>query len=141
MAINKKFEPIVTFAPIWKAYYKNALRKMLNDGVQYLEFRGHLPKVYFPKLFNEWKNCKKNPILFIRLYDLDGREYCKEDAVAMYIEAMVELRNENPLSIGSKFIYSGGKFISKTISFEIIRRLHAKFPDFFGWIRFIRPRR
>lgn len=45
MDIKMKFEPIVTFAPIWKVYYKNALREMLNDGVQYLEFRGDLPKV------------------------------------------------------------------------------------------------
>lgn len=43
--INTKFYPIVTFAPIWKIYYKNALKEMLNDGVQYLELRGGLPKV------------------------------------------------------------------------------------------------
>lgn len=37
--------PIVTYAPVWKAYYKQALREMYEDGVQYLEFRGLLPDV------------------------------------------------------------------------------------------------
>lgn len=72
-------------------------------------------------------------ILFIKLYDLDGREYYEDDAIAIYIEAMKELSNENPLFIGSKFIYSGGKFGSnKTTAryFETIRHLHAKFPEF-----------
>lgn len=37
--------PIVTYAPAWKAYYKHAMKEMLADGVQYLEFRGVLPPV------------------------------------------------------------------------------------------------
>lgn len=37
--------PIVTYAPVWKDYYKNALAEMYADGVQYLEFRGLLPEV------------------------------------------------------------------------------------------------
>lgn len=38
--------PIITYAPAWKAYYKNALKEMQEDGVQYLELRSTLPKVY-----------------------------------------------------------------------------------------------
>lgn len=37
--------PIVTYAPVWKDYYKNALKEMYADNVQYLEFRGLLPQV------------------------------------------------------------------------------------------------
>lgn len=37
--------PIVTYVPAWKAYYKQAMKEMLADGVQYLEFRGLLPPV------------------------------------------------------------------------------------------------
>lgn len=37
--------PMVTYAPAWKAYYKHAMKEMLADGVQYLEFRGILPPV------------------------------------------------------------------------------------------------
>lgn len=37
--------PLVTYAPIWKSYYKQALKEMYEDNVQYLEFRGLLPEV------------------------------------------------------------------------------------------------
>lgn len=46
MGLFIKLQPIVTFAPAWKAYYKHALKEMQDDAVQYLEFRGILPKVY-----------------------------------------------------------------------------------------------
>lgn len=36
---------IITYAPVWKDYYKQALSEMYNDNVQYLEFRGLLPAV------------------------------------------------------------------------------------------------
>lgn len=51
MDIVNKFRPIVTYAPIWKAYHKIGFQEMLNDGVQYFECRGFLPKVNFTKLF------------------------------------------------------------------------------------------
>lgn len=38
---------LVTYAPAFKAYYKNAMQEMMDDGVQYLEFRGQLSKVIF----------------------------------------------------------------------------------------------
>lgn len=49
MDIVNKFRPIVTYAPIWKVYHKNGFQEMLNDGVQYFECRGFLPKVNFLK--------------------------------------------------------------------------------------------
>lgn len=45
MAIFLRISPIVTYAPLWKAYYKHALKELQQDGVQYLELRGTLPKV------------------------------------------------------------------------------------------------
>lgn len=42
--------PIITYAPAWKAYYKHALKEVQEDGVQYLEFRGTLPKVLFDSI-------------------------------------------------------------------------------------------
>lgn len=45
MNIFSRFQPIVTYAPLWKAYYKHALKELQQDGVQYLELRGTLPKV------------------------------------------------------------------------------------------------
>lgn len=44
--INDKFYPIVTYEPIWKVYFKKALKDMLDDGVQYLEIRGDSPQVF-----------------------------------------------------------------------------------------------
>lgn len=50
MGIFMKVTPIVTYAPAWKAYYKHAMKEMQEDGVQYLEFRGILPKVFICSL-------------------------------------------------------------------------------------------
>lgn len=36
---------LLTYQPIWKAYYKQALKEMYDDGVQYLEVRSALPLV------------------------------------------------------------------------------------------------
>lgn len=45
LGIFQRVTPILTYATIWKEYYKQALKEMLNDGVQYLEFRSTLPPV------------------------------------------------------------------------------------------------
>ncbi|XP_031617621.1 adenosine deaminase 2-like [Contarinia nasturtii] len=111
MGIFIKFEPLVTYAPVWKAYYKHALKEMQADGVQYLEFRGLLPKVY----------------------DLDGKIYNEEDIMEVYVEALDEFKRDNPSFIGSKFIYAPRKQMpNETVAtyFDIVRRLHAKFPQF-----------
>lgn len=47
MRLFIKSQPIISFVPAWKAYYKNALKEMQEDGVQYLEFRGTLPQVLY----------------------------------------------------------------------------------------------
>lgn len=46
MGLFKIVGSIVTFAPVWKDYYKRALDEMQRDGVDYLEFRGVLPQVF-----------------------------------------------------------------------------------------------
>lgn len=38
--------PVLQYAPVWKAYYKHALKEIQDDGVQYLEFRSVLPEVF-----------------------------------------------------------------------------------------------
>lgn len=45
MGLFIRFEPLVTYAPVFKDYYKQALKEMLQDGVQYLELRVLLPPV------------------------------------------------------------------------------------------------
>lgn len=45
MGLFIRFEPLVTYAPVFKDYFKQALKEMLQDGVQYLELRVLLPPV------------------------------------------------------------------------------------------------
>ncbi|XP_055314975.1 adenosine deaminase 2-like [Sitodiplosis mosellana] len=111
MGLFMKVESILTYAPVWKEYYKHALKEMQEDGVSYLEFRGTLPK----------------------LYDLDGNDYNDEDIMEIYIEALDEFKHENPSFIGSKFIYAPLKQVSNETAatyFDVVRRLHVKFPQF-----------
>ena len=54
MKIFMAVEPLVTYAPVWRAYFKHALKEFYADGVQYLEFRGLLPPVsfFFSRILN-----------------------------------------------------------------------------------------
>lgn len=47
------FDGIVTYAPVWRDYYYQALKECQEDGVDYLEIRGVLPTVCIHKLFIE----------------------------------------------------------------------------------------
>lgn len=43
--IFTRIRSFLSYAPARKAYFKNELKEMLNDGIQYLELRGGLSKV------------------------------------------------------------------------------------------------
>lgn len=45
MHIFMAVDPLITYVPVWQDYYRNALKELYADGVQYLEFRGTLPMV------------------------------------------------------------------------------------------------
>lgn len=45
MGIFARITPMLCFAPVWKSYYKQALKEAYADNVQYLEFRSTLPPV------------------------------------------------------------------------------------------------
>lgn len=45
MRIFGRITSMLGYAPAWKAYYKNALKEVYADNVQYLEFRSTLPPV------------------------------------------------------------------------------------------------
>lgn len=45
MDIFGRITPLLGYVPVWQAYYKNGLKEMFADNVQYLEFRGTLPPV------------------------------------------------------------------------------------------------
>lgn len=103
--------PLVTFAPVWRDYYRQTLRESFEDNVQYLEFRGLLPD----------------------LYDLDGKAYSQSDNVQMYVDVLKEFKEENPEFIGSKFIYAPLKAVPDTVFEEYMLtmvKLHETYPDF-----------
>lgn len=137
--IFKYIGPIVTYAPAWKEYYKHAMKEMLNDGVQYLEFRGILPPVCISFFF--FYNNILCSLLYLKcetpsqmqLYDMDGNNYDEEAAMRIYVEALDEFKRGNPTFIGSKFIYAPMKAAkTETINgyFKIVRHLYEKFPEF-----------
>lgn len=51
MVIFAKVSPLLLYVPVRKAYYKQALKEMHDDGVQYLEFRGSLTKVFDSRFY------------------------------------------------------------------------------------------
>lgn len=64
---------------------------------------------------------------------MDGKKYTEDDTLSVYREALEEFKSENPSFIGSKCIYAPAKLTSNDTTatyFEIIRRLHTKFPQF-----------
>lgn len=104
-------EPLVTYVPVWRDYYRQSLKEALEDNVQYVEFRGLLPPVY----------------------DLDGNQYQKTDIVQMYVDVLAEFKLENPSFIGSKFVYAPLKAVPNSTFEEyvtIIKQLQHRFPDF-----------
>lgn len=48
MKIFGVLQPIITYDEVWNEYFLEALAEFLDDGVQYLEFRGVLPTVSQP---------------------------------------------------------------------------------------------
>lgn len=110
MGLFIRFEPLVTYAPVFKDYYKQALKEMLQDGVQYLELRVLLPPVY----------------------DLDGRVYSFVERFQLYVDGLNEFKAEHPDFIGSKFIFAPLKAVPETTILEyidIVTDLQRKFPE------------
>ncbi|KAG4076714.1 hypothetical protein HA402_002001 [Bradysia odoriphaga] len=111
MGLFIRFEPLVTYAPVFKDYYKQALKEMLQDGVQYLELRVLLPPVY----------------------DLDGKIYSFVERVQLYVDGLNEFKAENPDFIGSKFIFAPLKAVPEQTILEyidIMTDLQRKFPEY-----------
>ncbi|CAD7004412.1 unnamed protein product [Ceratitis capitata] len=84
MQIFGLLDGLLTYAPVWADYYYNALKEFRADGVQYLEFRSTLPK----------------------LYDLEDGNYTEMDTVRIYKETLDKFMADYPDFIGSKMIYA-----------------------------------
>lgn len=111
MGIFILLEPIATYAPVWRDYYKQALVEAAADNVQYLEFRGLLPQ----------------------LYDLDRSDYTQDENVQIYLEVLEEFKRDNPEFIGSKFVYAPLRMVDDEKMDEYIENMkhfHLTYPDF-----------
>lgn len=75
--------PMITYKPIFKKYFRQALLELYEDNVKYLEFR-----------------CNLSPV-----YDLDGKQYKLEEIVQLYKETLKEFMVDYPDFIGARLIY------------------------------------
>ncbi|XP_004526784.1 adenosine deaminase 2 [Ceratitis capitata] len=111
MQIFGLLDGLLTYAPVWADYYYNALKEFRADGVQYLEFRSTLPK----------------------LYDLEDGNYTEMDTVRIYKDTLDKFMADYPDFIGSKMIYAplrnaSPETVEKYISTCI--EIKAIYPDF-----------
>uniref|UniRef100_A0A4W3IDH0 Adenosine deaminase 2b n=1 Tax=Callorhinchus milii TaxID=7868 RepID=A0A4W3IDH0_CALMI len=86
--IWKKFEEIfmvaaslISYAPVFKAYFYQALQEFYDDNVQYIELRS----------------------LLIPVYELDGTLHDKEWSIVSYREVARRFRRDNPDFMGAKY--------------------------------------
>lgn len=101
---------ILTYVPVHKKYYIQAMKEMLADSVQYMEFRGSL-----------------------QLYDLNGNIIDESEIVSMYYEIQNQFIRENPSFIGTKLIFAARKTDKADRierAFGVVQRLHKQFPTF-----------
>lgn len=102
---------IVCYDQVWKAYYYQALQEFLDDGVQYLEFRGLLPAVYA----------------------INGTVYTPVQVVELYLEVLEKFKKEHPTFINSKFIFAPSRSASEeqfNRDLKILSELRLKYGNF-----------
>lgn len=103
--------PMITYKPIFKKYFRQALLELYEDNVKYIEFRSDLKQVY----------------------DLDGKIYKVDEIVQLYKETLQEFMMEYPDFIGARLIYGPHRSVNNaTVKtyIENILRLMKTHPDF-----------
>lgn len=84
MSIFSLINGILQYYPIWGEYYYNALKEFNEDGVQYVEVRS----------------------LLRRLYCLDGKKLPVKETVQVYNDELKRFKDDHPDFIDSKVIYA-----------------------------------
>ncbi|CAH1786916.1 unnamed protein product [Owenia fusiformis] len=119
-AVWKKFldtlgvaDGLIFYAPIYKAYYYQALQEFYDDNVQYIEVRTLLSNVY----------------------ELNGTIHDKEWVLKAYIDTLHQFMKDHPDFSGSKTIYSNTRFIEPSAVQDDINlsiKFRNKYPDHFA---------
>lgn len=103
--------PMITYKPVFKKYFRQALLELYEDNVKYLEFRSDLSEVY----------------------DLDGNQYKLADIMQLYKDTLKEFMIEYPDFKGARFIYGPQRSVNnKTAETYInhMKNLIQAHPDF-----------
>ncbi|KAL3842327.1 hypothetical protein ACJMK2_020355 [Sinanodonta woodiana] len=119
-AVWRKFEEVlmranglINYAPVFAAYYYQALKEFMEDNVQYIEVRALLPEVY----------------------DLDGKIYTPVQVMEIYRNTTVKFVQDNPTFTGAKVIKTNLRFKTPSIiKSDIIAsaEMMSQFPDHFA---------
>ncbi|KAK3920302.1 Adenosine deaminase 2 [Frankliniella fusca] len=102
---------LLTYAPVFRDYFRRTLEEFYEDNVMYVEIRGVLPP----------------------LFDLDGKEYGQMEVAAMYKQVADEFRREHPDFLGVRLIYAPSRHVSVGEVHEYLeffRKLKTQYPDF-----------
>ncbi|XP_052843916.1 adenosine deaminase 2 [Drosophila gunungcola] len=111
MGIFILLDGLLCHAPVWADYYYNALKEFSEDGVQYLELRSLLP----------------------RLYCIDGDMLTIRDTVAIYESELERFKADHPDFIDSKLIYAPLRGVEPSVVEQYVQtavELNKEFPNF-----------
>ncbi|KAH8299807.1 hypothetical protein KR044_006002, partial [Drosophila immigrans] len=110
MSIFRMVEGMLKYYPIWGEYYFNALKEFNDDGVQYVEVRSPLS----------------------RLYCLNGEKLPVQETLRVYNEEIKRFKADHPDFIDSKVIYSPLRHTTPQNMRELVKMciaLNKEFPN------------
>uniref|UniRef100_A0A1A9WPY4 Adenosine deaminase n=1 Tax=Glossina brevipalpis TaxID=37001 RepID=A0A1A9WPY4_9MUSC len=88
--IKTLLKGLITYAPVWELYFEQAFKEFLDDGVQYIEIRTILP----------------------RLYNLTGHTLPQLEALAALKRASERCSFYNASFVGTKVIYAPSRNVN-----------------------------
>ncbi|XP_078076088.1 adenosine deaminase 2-A isoform X2 [Mustelus asterias] len=101
---------LISYAPVFKTYFYEALKEFHHDNVQYIEIRA----------------------LLLPVYELDGTLHDKDWCILAYQDVAKQFKTDHPDFVGTKVIFSVHRSLNnsemKTMITEALR-LYKKFPE------------